>query len=242
MELLAKLMMEFLGTAILVFTIQVSVSLGDQAPLAIGGILISLIFAGGPVSGAHYNPAVSLSITLRKAMESSDMIPYWLSQIFGSICGAIVGRFVVSNSFVISIGDDSTLIQALCAELIFTFVLCFVILCCATSPDVMNNHYDNHYFGVAIGVVVVVGAIMFGPISGAAFNPAVAIGLSLAGGFSNIGYGLLVSICNLIGAVISVLCFFVIYPMHPSKSEDKDLGLSLKGGTISEVTPLKTST
>jgi len=204
-----KAAMEFVGTAILVFTIQVSVGLGtDMAPLAIGLILVAIVFAGGPVSGAHYNPAVSLSIALRKGMAFHEMLVYWLSQTIGGIVGAILGGFVGSNFSVCGVGEKSNLFQALVAELVFTFILCFVVLCVATNSKVDNNHY----YGLAIGIVVLSGAITAGPISGGAFNPAVALGLSIAGGFSSVGYGLMVTISNLLGGLVAAACFYVTVP------------------------------
>ena len=87
------------------------------------------------------------------------------------------------------------------------------MLCVATHPDAQNNHY----YGVAIGIVVIAGAVCVGPVSGGAFNPAVAIGLSIADDFSKITYALEVAACNLISALIANICFLIVHP--PIKSE-----------------------
>lgn len=202
-----KNLTELIGTAILVFTIQVSGS-SDLAPLAIGAILISIIFAGGPISGAHYNPAVSLVVALRGGMPFQEMIAYMISQILGGVLGGWSGGVVGASFSVVGMGEDASYLQALLAEVIFTFVLCFVVLGVATNPKVE----DNHYYGLAIGLVVTAGAITVGPISGGAFNPAVALGLSISNGFSNLTYGIMVAASNLLGAVAAAGCFRIILP------------------------------
>jgi len=198
--------MEFIGTAILVFTIQVSVGLSaEMAAVAIGGILITIVYAGGPISGGHFNPSVSLAVKLRGGGDVSLPL-YWTSQIVGAIAGALLGGFVVGTSSVVSIGDNYTMTQALLAEVIFTFILNLIVLCVATTKA-----KDNDYFGAAIGIVVMAGAITVGPISGGAFNPAVALGLAIADSLSVSLYVLGVVLSNLIGAVLAAGCFKLIY-------------------------------
>lgn len=202
--------MELVGTAILLMTIQVSVGIGsDLAPLAIGGVLITIVYAGGPISGAHYNPAISLAILLRGEMTLHHMLVYWVSQIVGGCLGALLGGVldggVYSN---VALGSKSTMTQALLAEVIFTFLLCFVVLSVATHSKVGGNYY----YGTSIGLVVMVGAITVGPISGGAFNPAVALGLSVAKGFDSMGYVLSVAIANLLGGAAAAGIFFLVAP------------------------------
>lgn len=199
---------ELLGTAILVFTIQVAVSSGsDLAPLAIGGILVSLVFAGGPISGAHYNPAVSLAVALGGTLAWRDALAYAISQIVGGVLGGLLGG-VVGGFTVLAAGEAASTLQALLAEAVFAFALCFVVLAVATNPKVD----DNHYYGLAIGLVVAAGAIAVGPISGAAFNPAVALGLGIAGGCSNLLYAVLVAAANLVGGAAAAGCFCLVVP------------------------------
>ena len=208
-----KTIFECLGTAILVFTIQVASS--ELAPIAIGAILISIVFAGGPISGAHYNPAVSLAVALRGSMEYDEMFQYMVSQIVGGIVGGLCGGIVSSSYSIVSMGDDATYLQALLAEVIFTFILCFVVLSVATNPKVENNNY----YGLAIGLVVASGAISVGGISGGAFNPAVVLGLSISSGFSGLMYGCLVIVSNLLGGCAAAGCFLLVVP-----SEDDAVG------------------
>ena len=199
-----KTIMELVGTAILVFTIQTASS--DLAPLAIGAVLIAIIFAGGPISGAHYNPAISLAVALRGSMEYTEMGTYWVAQLIGGTLGGLCGGVVSASFSVVDMADDVSYLQAILAELVFTFVLCFVVLAVATNPKSENNHY----FGLAIGLVVMSGAITAGPISGGAFNPAVALGLSISAALSNVWYGIQVTVANLVGGAVAAGCFRVI--------------------------------
>jgi len=125
----------------------------------------------------------------------------------GGILGAIIGGVICGDHAVVSIG--SVLIgQALLAEVIWTFVLCFVVLGVATNSATEGNSF----FGAAIGLTVTAGAFTLGGISGGAFNPAVALGLSFAKNLSNISYSGLVAVSNLIGGVIAAGVFYVVAP------------------------------
>lgn len=217
-----KSLTELIGTAILVFTIQAS-GPSDLAPLAIGGILISIVFAGGPISGAHYNPAISLAVALRGGMSFQEMTTYATFQIAGGILGGYGGGVVNASFATFAAADDASLTQALLAEAILAFVLCFVVLLVATNPKAE----DNHYYGLAIGLVVMSGAVAVGPISGGAFNPAVALGLSIAGGLSNLFYAVVVAVANLVGGAAAALCFKKVVPEDGEEAE-----------TVGETTPL----
>lgn len=205
-----KAIMEMIGTAILLLTIQLAVGAKDSslAPLAIGVALITIVYAGGPISGAHYNPAVSLAIMLRGKMSMHDMMIYWISQVVGGCLGALAGGTIGGVYSNIGIGDGFGTVQALLAEVVFTFLLCFVVLAVATHSKVDGNHY----YGLAIGLVVASGAIAVGPISGGAFNPAVALGLAVAKGFDNMGYVLSVMVADLSGGMAAAACFYLVAP------------------------------
>ena len=94
-----------------------------------------------------------------------------------------------------------------------------MVLCVATNSKVD----DNQYYALAIGLVVTSGAIGVGPISGGAFNPAVALGLSITSGMSNLMYALLVSASNLVGAIVAAVCFRVVLPseFEPSTAGER---------------------
>src|SRR5688572_33476802 len=92
-----KYLAEFIGTFFLVLTVGstgIAAGPGVIAPLAIGSILMTMIYAGGHVSGAHYNPAVSLGVFLRGRCPAADVVPYWGAQLLGGAAAAAVVLFL----------------------------------------------------------------------------------------------------------------------------------------------------
>jgi aquaporin Z len=169
---------EFIGTFFLVFTVCCAVLGGAAlAPLAIGAVLATMIFAGGHISGAHYNPAVTLAVFLRGRLEMREVGPYMGAQLIGAVVAALLARFVVDVKPVAMDIPNDHLAAAFVAELIFTFGLAYTVLNVAYSRD----HANNSFYGLAIGFAVLAGAIAVGPVSGGAFNPAVGLGVSVAG-------------------------------------------------------------
>lgn len=172
-----KYLYEFIGTLFLVLTVGMTVmgpnGAGDMAPLAIGASLAVMVFAGGHISGAHYNPAVSLAVFLRGKLKSKDLVLYWVVQLVAAFVAAHLVLFLKGAAPQVSMALDVQ--RALVAEFLFTFALCFVVLNVATARETAGNSY----FGWAIGFTVLVGAYAVGAISGGAFNPAVALGITL---------------------------------------------------------------
>jgi aquaporin Z len=146
---------------------------GLWAPLAIGSALAVMVFAGGHVSGGHYNPAVSLAVFLRKKLSFSDLGFYWVAQFVGAIAAAYATIYLKGDHAAMPAFPDIS--KALLAEFLFAFALCFVVLNVATTKGTAGNSY----FGWAIGFTVLVGAYAVGAISGGAFNPAVALGITI---------------------------------------------------------------
>ena len=170
-----KYLTEFIGTFFLVLTIGCTVvpgATGVIPPLAIGSALMAMIFAGGHISGAHYNPAVTLAVWIRGKCATSDVIPYMISQVVGAGLAALVVGFFFGSGKPMLI---TAVPQALLAEFLFTFALCYVVLNVATAKGTENNSF----YGLAIGFTVLTGAFAVGGISGGAFNPAVAIGAAM---------------------------------------------------------------
>ena len=172
-----KYIVEFIGTFFLVLTIVCAVNgLGDNgfmAPIAIGATLMVMIYAGGHISGAHYNPAVSVAILLRGKLDKSDLIPYIVAQVVGGILAALIAQSVFGfTGSPMNLEVGPTII----AEILGTFALAFVILNVATTKSTEGNSY----YGLAIGFTVTAMAYAFGGISGGVFNPAVAVGISVA--------------------------------------------------------------
>lgn len=174
-----KLMTEFIGTFFLALTIctaAVHGSAGSNAPFAIAATLMVMIYAGGHISGAHYNPAVTISIYLRGACHKSDIAPYIATQLVAGVLAAVVsGRLLMLDPVVTE--AELELVPTLAAEFLFTFALAFVILNVATSEATEGNGY----YGAAIAFVVLAGALTVGDISLASFNPAVTASLVTAG-------------------------------------------------------------
>jgi aquaporin Z len=174
-----KYVVELIGTFFLVFTVGMTVighEPGDGVipPLAIGSALMVMIYAGGHISGGHYNPAVTLGVWLRGRCETSDAFPYMLSQIAG---GAIAAAAAVYLKGKWGTAVDADIPRWFLAEFLFTFALVYVVLNAATSKDTTGNSF----YGLAIGFTVLTGAFAVGGISGGAFNPAVAIGAAVMG-------------------------------------------------------------
>lgn len=169
-----KYIFECIGTFFLVLTIGMTVvgpqGAGVLAPLAIAAVLTLMIYAGGHISGAHYNPAVSFGVFLRGKLSMKDMFIYWLAQIIGALGAAFV--VIYFKGGVGEFASNVDLGKILMAEFLFTFALVLVVLQVATSKRTAGNSY----FGLAIGLVIVAGAYSVGPISGGAFNPAVSVG------------------------------------------------------------------
>lgn len=170
-----KYLTEFIGTFFLVLTVGCTVLPGTAGvipPLAIGSVLMVMIFAGGHISGGHYNPAVTLAVWLRGRCAVSDVIPYMLSQVVGAaVAAAVVGFFYGAGRPMVI----ASVPKALLAEFLFTFALAYVVLNVATAKGTANNSF----YGLAIGFTVLTGAFAVGGISGGAFNPAVAVGVGL---------------------------------------------------------------
>src|SRR5262245_17075804 len=150
-----KYLTEFIGTFFLVLTVCVAVlSSPALAPLAIGSVLMTMVYAGGHISGGHYNPAVSLAVFLRGKLPVMDLLSYWGAQIVAALVAAGVARYLVHSpkAFVTVTGSDIG--KAFVVELLFTFALAYVVLNVATSKD----HPNNSFYGLAIGFTVLVGA------------------------------------------------------------------------------------
>ena len=171
-----KYLTEFIGTFFLVFTICLAVDRGvPLAFLAIGAVLMVMVYMGGHISGAHYNPAVSIALLLSRKLAGADLIPYLVAQLAGAISGAAIGAWVLGSSVAPAPGPNTTPVQALTVEFLFTFALCLVVLNVAASKKTAGNSY----FGLAIGFTVAAAVFAGGPVSGGAFNPAVGVGTFL---------------------------------------------------------------
>ncbi len=174
-----KLIVEAIGTFFLVLTIGLTVlgtGAGPLAPLAIGFVLMVMVYAGGHISGAHYNPAVTLAVRLRGLATSREMGGYWIAQLAAALAAAFIVKMLLPDGLVVDAAARDFAGVAV-AEFLFTFALVWVVLNLATAPGTKGNSY----FGLAIGLTVTAGAFAVGPISGAAFNPAVTVAATMLG-------------------------------------------------------------
>lgn len=198
-----KLIVEAIGTFFLVLTIGQVVlepGAGALAPLAIGSVLMVMIYAGGHISGGHYNPAVTLGVFLRHRATAAELGGYWVAQVLGAFFAALVTGYLKPDA-VVTAADPATG-QAFVAEFLFTFALVYVVLNVATA----RGTKDNSYFGLAIGFTVLVGAYSVGAISGGAFNPAVAVGITVLG-LSAPSFLWVFIVANLLGGAAAALLF-----------------------------------
>lgn len=173
-----KYIMELIGAFFLVFTIGCTVignGAGALAPVAIGSVLMVMVFAGGHISGAHYNPAITLGVWLRGKLAGKDVAPYMIFQIVGGVLAALAVKYLKGGAAITPM--NLATLPTLLAEFLFTFALVFVVLNTATAKGTAGNSF----YGLAIGFTVLAGAFAVGNISGGAFNPAVAVGISLMG-------------------------------------------------------------
>ena len=175
----SKLVAEFIGTFFLALTIctaAVHGSAGEYAPFAIAATLMVMIYAVGHISGAHFNPAVTVAVWIRGACDKNDVAPYIVTQLLAGALAAFVSQeLLFSETSVASIQMDTT--NAISAEFLYTFALVYVILNVATAEATEGNSY----YGAAIAFVVLAGALTVGEISGGSFNPAVTAALYVSG-------------------------------------------------------------
>jgi aquaporin Z len=206
-ELQRKLTVEFVGMFIFMFTVGMVTNKaggGPFAPLAIGSILMVMVFAGGHVSGGHFNPAVSTAVFVRGRMLGIEAGAYIVTQFVAVVLAGFLVRYVGGHQAHLVVANSP---KMLISEFVFTFALAWVVLNVATS----RGTEGNSFYGLAIGFTVVAGAYAVGGISGAAFNPAIAVGAMVTGllEWSNIWIYL---IADLLGAATAAFTFLYVLP------------------------------
>jgi aquaporin Z len=208
-----KLVVEFIGTFFLVFTVGMTVKgpdgAGALAALAIGSSLMVMVYAGGHFSGGHYNPAVTLGATLRGKLTWNEAGSYWGAQFLAGLVAALLVLFVKGSVTVAgapaaapAAPTEYSVAAKLLVEVLFTFALVYVVLNTATAKGTAGNSF----YGLAIGFTVVVGAFAVGPVSGGAFNPAVALGV-LVSGLSSVELFIIQLIADFAGGAAAAAVF-----------------------------------
>jgi len=222
---------EFVGTFLLVLTVACNVLAQNSvwAATSIAAVLMVSIYALGSVSGAHFNPAVTLAIALSDKMGEGGWgkaIIYMLVQVLGGTCGAICGFTMYNNSFNLEPVGTFGGKQAAVVEILYTFMLCFVVLNVACSKNNPATK-DNQFYGLAIGFVIVAGGYAAGGVSGGAFNPAVALGIDLASVIRHgFGWSLAYIVFEFIGAALAAALYRVV------RSEEFGGVLSASGSSM----------
>lgn len=190
--MMKRLIVEFIGTFFLVLVIAMT---GN--PLAIGAVLTALVYMGGYISGAHYNPAVTLALLINKKITTPLAFQYMITQFIAGFIAAAVFFIITGNKFIPQPAVNTRIAGAILVEVLFTFLLAFVVLHVAAT----NKTKGNNYYGIAIGFTVMAIAFAGGPISGGVFNPAVGVGPILFD-FSNISSHITNVIIYLLGPFI----------------------------------------
>jgi aquaporin Z len=207
-----KLVTEAIGTFFLVLTIGLTVTAGEPlAPVAIGSVLMVMVYMGGAISGAHYNPAVTFAMLLRGKVTATEAAAYALAQIAGATLAALAVYWLAGSTFMPAPAPAAGMAQVLVVEVIFTFALALVVLNVATARETEGNSY----FGLAIGFTVLAGAYAGGGISGGAFNPAVGLGPALVAalvGGQPVGQVVYYIVGPLVGAALAAAVFALQHP------------------------------
>lgn len=200
-----KYVVEFIGTFFLVFTVGLVVrNSAPLAPIAIGSVLMVMIFAGGHISGGHFNPAVTLAAFLRGRCDKADVVPYWIAQFLAGLVAALLVNVLLNGRVVGNTVLHPTLASFI-VEFLFTFALAWVVLNTATAKGTMGNSF----YGLAIGFTVLVGAITVGGISGGAFNPAVGLGVWTMG-IESARQFVVYLVSDMAGAAVAAIAFRAI--------------------------------
>ena len=196
-----KYLVEFIGTFFLVFTVGMAVRSGAAlAPLAIGSALMVMVYAGGHISGGHFNPAVTLAVWLRGKCDARDVVPYWVAQLAAGAVAALLVTYLFGGRPASPMLRGTS--HSAIVEFLFTFALAWVVLNAATAKGTAGNSF----YGLAIGFTVFTGAVAVGGVSGGAFNPAVGLGVFLMGLEKLSQLGVYV-VADLLGGAAAALAF-----------------------------------
>jgi len=231
----AKYIAEFVGTFMLVFTIGCNVLSGQPVwgGVSIACVLTVMIYALGKSSGANFNPAVSVALGITKKLEWSDVAIYSVTQIIAGICAGGCYLAMFGKSFNLQPTKGHTMIQAGMAELLYTFMLCFVVLNVAASK---KHAGKNQFYGLAIGFVIVAGAYSGGSVSMGCFNPAVAFGIDVASAYFGVFYCFVYTVFELVGAAMAAGAFMVCRGAQEEAGDNEvdDVEIPLSAKLVSE--------
>jgi len=208
-----RLLSEMIGTFALVLTVGLAVlAKTPLAVVAIAGCLVAMVYALGDVSGAHFNPAVTVAILV--SGHDPELTPKRAGYYVGSqLLSAVLGGWCFcllhnGNSFAIAPGEGFSLAAAKVAEMFFTGLLAFVVLGVAVAPKTKSSQI----FGLAIGLSIVIGGLAAGKVSGAFMNPAVSVGVAASSaGWSTIKTALHYCTFQFFGGILAGGCAHLLH-------------------------------
>lgn len=184
-----KLLAEFVGSFLFYLIIALSVGTNSAiAPIGIGVALMAIIYSCASLSGSHFNPAVSFSMFMAKRMSLQEMGGYIGAQVAAGLIAFPLGGWLSGSAGGIAPAANGGPAKAFLVETLLTFGLCFVIFHTAATKRVV----DKGFYGIAIGLYITGAIVAGGAISGAGYNPAVAIGATVShalqggGGFADL--------------------------------------------------------
>eukprot|EP00930_Biecheleria_cincta_P009611 TRINITY_DN111392_c0_g1_i1.p1 TRINITY_DN111392_c0_g1~~TRINITY_DN111392_c0_g1_i1.p1 ORF type:complete len:451 (+),score=86.28 TRINITY_DN111392_c0_g1_i1:46-1398(+) len=214
--LTSKLVAEFVGTFVLVFTIGNNVlSFNSWGGVSIACALMVAIYGLGAISGANFNPAVSVTLGISKAMggpglDWNTVGTYCSVQCLAGMAAAVMYSLLHGETFNLQPAEGFGWLNAGICELLYTFVLCFVVMNVAAARK--NGTEKNQYYGIAIGFVIIAGAYAAGSVSGGCFNPAVALGIDVSSAGIGFGWSIPYAIFELAGAAMAAAVFKFVRP------------------------------
>mmetsp|Transcript_30150 Transcript_30150/g.65866 ORF Transcript_30150/g.65866 Transcript_30150/m.65866 type:complete len:462 (+) Transcript_30150:94-1479(+) len=207
---------EFVGTFFLVFTVGANIhthSIGTA--VSIGAMLTVMVYSLGPLSGAHFNPAVTTAIWLsgRRKLSDLDFAVYVICQAVSGILGSAAYWLLLGKTLPMQLGPNVSAHSAIAVEVLYTSALCYVVLNVMTTNNKIQGNGTNSFFGLAIGFTVTAAAVATGPLSGVCLNPAISLG-SVAvqfladGSLSVMPY--LYFFASIVGSALGALGFFLV--------------------------------
>jgi len=216
-SLVSKCTAEFVGTYLLIFTVGCNVLSGNAVwgAVSIASVLMVSIYSLGGISGANFNPAVSVTLGISKTlggpgMEWADVATYCGVQLLAGIAAGFSYFGLFGKAFNLGPAGDHSIVAAGLCELLYTFMLCFVVLNVAVAKK--NATEGGQYFGLAIGSVIVAGAYGAGAVSGGCFNPAVAVGIDVSSAHLGFGVCLAYIAFELAGAALAACMYMLVRP------------------------------
>lgn len=209
-EFIGTFFLLFVGTGAIIVNQLSNNSLGHIGiASSFGFVIVVLIYACGHISGAHFNPAVTIAFSAAQKFDKGQIIPYISSQLLGALSASVLLRVLFGNLYhmggtfpSLPVGHNLIVVSFI-IEFIFTFFLMFVIMSVAT-----DCRAEGSFAGVAIGLTVFIGAIVAGPISGGSFNPARSIAPAVVSG--NLDHLWLYIISPVLGAICAALLYNVV--------------------------------